>query len=72
MKSVKVTYTNNPSNLDIKIIDLNGRHYSEVTSIITSAHSFFQPEFELIDSNTPTHRIEINNEGFGEIICLNK
>ena len=71
MKSVKVTYKNNPSNFGVEIIDLNGKHYSEVTSIISSNHSFYQPEFELIDSVSPTHRIETGEEGFNEIICLN-
>ena len=70
MKAVKVTYKNNPSNPRIQIIDLNGKHYSEVTSLVSLFHSIFQLEFELINSDEPTHRIVTVENGFNEIISL--
>ena len=73
MKAVKVSFKNNPSNLSEMIIGLNGKHYSEVTSIISFTHRMFTFEFEEIKGvkrENITHIIQADDEGYNEIICV--
>lgn len=70
MKAVKVSFKNNPSNLSTMIIGLNGKHYSEVTSLISFTHRMFAFEFEEVESENITHIIQVDDEGYNEIVCV--
>ena len=68
MRAVKVSFKNNSSNLSTMIIGLNGKHYSDVTSLISFTHRMFKFEFEEIESKDITHIIQVDDEGYNEIV----
>lgn len=73
MKAVQVSFKNKSSNLSTMIIGLNGKHYSEVTSLISFTHRMFSFEFEEIrdvESKNITHIIQADDEGYNEIVSV--